>query len=353
MNELKTQPLLLQSISGADINRPPVWLMRQAGRYMKEYRDLKAIHGFLGLCRSPELITEVTLQPIDFLDPDAAIIFSDIMIPAEVLGFSVDFKPGPVVANPFKSKSDLKRIKSTISFKEVDYVLKGMTSLRKELEKRAKNSNELRKALIGFCGSPWTIACYLIEQIPYKGFQGTKVFAAKEKETMHSFLSILCDLLGDYLIAQVEAGADAVQIFDSWGGLLSKEQYNEFGSPYLSRMIQKVKSSTKAPVILYTNGGSHLLREIHQNGADVVSLDWRNNLSEIEKIDFLNSTCIQGNLDPSALFQSKEEVIKETKMMLSQLDRKTRFIANLGHGILQKTPPENVKAFVDTIKKGW
>lgn len=350
---MSTTPLLIQSINGSKIDRPPVWLMRQAGRYMKEYRDLKKLHGFLGLCRSPELAVQVTMQPIDYLDPDAAIIFSDILIPAEVLGFSVDFKPGPVVANPLRSSDDLKRLSTDLSFNKVNYVLQAISSLRKELTSRAEQSKEPRKAVIGFCGSPWTMACYLVDQVPYKGFQGSKVFAAQDPKTLHSFLKILSELLGNYLIAQLEAGADTVQIFDSWGGILNEEQYKEFATPYLNHMVETVKKATGAPVILYTNGGEHLLSVISQTPADVISVDWRNELDKIEKLDCLKSKCLQGNLDPSILFSSKKVVTEKTREMLSQLDRKTKFIANLGHGVLQKTPPENAKAFVDEIKRGW
>jgi uroporphyrinogen decarboxylase len=342
------QPLLLQAISGAEIERPPVWLMRQAGRYMKEYRDLKEKHGFLGLCRSPELAVEVTLQPIDFLDPDAAIIFSDILIPAEVLGFSVDFKPGPVVANAVSNSDDVFKLKIG-SLKDVQFVCDAISGLRAELESRAEGKQ--RKAVIGFCGSPWTMACYLISQTPYKGFQGTKVFAAENPKAMHHLLETLTTVLSDYLIAQIEAGADVVQIFDSWGGILNKEQYNEFGVPYLNKMVNSVKT-TGAPCVLYTNGGDHLLEEMKPIGADVISLDWRTEIDRAEEV-FAGDLALQGNLDPSVLFETREQVVTKTKAMLSSMTRRTSFIANLGHGILQKTPPENAKAFVDTIKLGW
>jgi len=344
---MQDKPLLIKSILGEEISRPPVWLMRQAGRYMSEYRALKEKYTFLELCRTPELALEVTMQPINFLDPDAAIIFSDILIPLESLGFEIDFNPGPKVANPIRDESDVNNIPNNT--KTVLHTSNSLKLVRKELENLADKKGEERKALLGFSGAPWTLACYVIDQQNYKGFLGTKIFASRYKKVMHKFLERIALATADYLLSQIEAGADAVQIFDSWGGILNEEQYKEFSAPYINMIIEKL-GVKKAPVILYTNGGDHLLNHINELKADCISIDWRTELKKAEQI-FGNDTCIQGNLDSTTLFKDAEQVKKETNQMLSSLGRKTNYIANLGHGILPRTPPENVATFVKTVKE--
>lgn len=329
-------PLLIRSLLGQEVERPPVWLMRQAGRYMKEYRDLKEKHTFLELCKTPELAVEVSLQPMKFLDPDAAIIFSDILIPLESLGFEIDFNPGPVVANPIRTSADVSQIE--ISSIDSNHTAKSISLLKKELDSS--------KALLGFAGSPWTLACYLIDQSHYKGFLGTKVFANKNPEAILKLLEILSDIVADYLLSQVQAGADAVQVFDSWGGILSEEEYKIYSLPFLEKIFSKLQGT---PTIIYTNGGDHLLEQIKSLPVTCVSIDWRTSISRAEQL-LGNEIAIQGNLDPTKLFQNPEMVRQETSLMLKTLNRKTKFIANLGHGILPATPPENVKIFVDTIK---
>lgn len=329
-------PLLIKALQGQAIPRPPVWLMRQAGRYMKEYRELKERYSFLELCKIPDLAVEVSLQPIKFLDPDAAIIFSDILIPLETLGFDIDFNPGPIVANPIRTSTDITQIK--ISSSDTNPTAKSISLLKKELASD--------KALLGFAGSPWTLACYLIDQGPYKGFLGTKVFANKNPEAMLKLLDLLSDVIADYLLSQISAGADAVQVFDSWGGILSEEEYKTYSLPYLEKIFEKLKSTQ---TILYTNGGDHLLKQIRTLPVSCISIDWRTSINRAE--DLLgNKFAIQGNLDPTKLFKTSNDVAFETSEMLKKLDRKTSYIANLGHGILPGTPPENVKVFVDTVK---
>ena len=343
---MQDKPLLIKSILGEEISRPPVWLMRQAGRYMSEYRALKEKYTFLELCRTPELALEVTMQPINFLDPDAAIIFSDILIPLESLGFEIDFNPGPKVANPIRDESDVNNIPNNT--KTVLHTSNSLKLVRKELEKLAKEKGTQRKALLGFSGAPWTLACYVIDQQNYKGFLGTKIFASRYRKAMHKFLERIALTTADYLLSQIEAGADAVQIFDSWGGILNEEQYKEFSAPYINIIIEKLRVKN-TPIILYTNGGDHLLKQIKELKADCVSIDWRTSLSKAEEI-FGNDICIQGNLDSTSLFKDKEELKQEINKMLSGLTRKTRYIANLGHGILPRTPPENVATFVNLVK---
>ncbi len=340
---MQDKPLLIKSILGQEISRPPVWLMRQAGRYMKEYRELKEKYTFLQLCRTPELALEVTMQPMNFLNPDAAIIFSDILIPLESLGFNIDFNPGPQISNPIRDESDINNIPKNT--KTVLHTSNSLKLVKKELEKLPGE----RKALLGFSGAPWTLACYVVDQQNYKGFLGTKIFASRYKKAMHQFLERIALATADYLLSQIEAGADAIQIFDSWGGILNEEQYKEFSAPYINIIIEKLRKKN-TPIVLYTNGGDHLLPQIKQLKPDCVSIDWRTSLTKAEEL-LGDEICIQGNLDSTSLFKDSLIVKEETNKMLKSLNRKTKYIANLGHGILPRTPPENVAAFVETVKQ--
>lgn len=342
-------PLLVKALRRLEVDRPPVWLMRQAGRYLSEYRAVKEQHGFLGMCRSAEIAAEVTLQPVRIFDVDAAIIFSDILLPAACLGIEVDFNPGPVVKNPIRSPGDLNSIKVGDPAAKLSYVLDALRIVRSDLEKEV---TENRKAVIGFAGAPWTLACYLIDQGPYKHFAGTQIFAQRHSEAFKGFVMLLADLIADYLLAQIEAGADVVQIFDSWGGNLSEEDYRRFALPANQRIIETVRH--RAPVVLYVGGGSHLLSSMYDSGADCLSVDWRTSLEKAVSIGD-GSRAVQGNLDPAQLFAPVEEVIRHSRKMLgSVMKTKARhrgYVANLGHGVLQETPRESVKAFVDTVKQ--
>lgn len=335
------KPLLIRAIEQEQIERPPVWMMRQAGRYMEEYRALKEKYSFLELCKSEELAFEVSMQPMRYLDPDAAIVFADILLPAESLGIGIDFNPGPKIINPIKAPCDIRALELGDPWKKQSAVFNTIKRLRDTLSQE--------KAVLGFAGAPWTMACYLIDQGIIKHFQNTQCFAVQNPGAFAELLDKLTAQTIDYLLAQIESGADAVQIFDTWAGNLSLEDYKTLALPATQKIIYEIKKQKNTPVILYINGSSHLIKEMCKSGADCLSLDWRTPLAEVEKI-VPKSIALQGNFDSTRLFASKDEVIKETKEMLASLERKTGYIANLGHGILPTTPRENAKGFVDTVK---
>lgn len=341
-------PLILQALRHQSCKRPPVWLMRQAGRYMKAYRDLKSKHGFLGLCRSPELAAEVTMQPVRAFDPDAAIIFSDIMIPLEGMGIEFTFNPGPQIENKIKTLSDVNELKVSDPLNSCPFVFEAISSVKRQLSELEAREP---KALIGFAGAPWTLACYIVEQDIYKHFQGTQVFAHKNPEVAITLLTKITDVIVKYVLAQVEAGAEVIQIFDSWGGILGEEDYKQFSLPFLQRIFEQVRS-TGCSSILYVNNSAHLLSALEQSGADCISVDWRTPLDKAENT-LSGNLALQGNLDPTHLFKNKEDLHQLTRKMLSGLNRKTGYIANLGHGILPHTPIESVQCFIDAVKEGW
>lgn len=341
-------PLLLRTLRHETIERPPVWLMRQAGRYLPEYRALKEQHGFLGLCRSPELATEVTIQPVRIFDLDAAILFADIMLPAECLGFQIDFTPGPTVANPVRSAADISGLIRRDVAAHMGYVFDAVKMIRGELNRL--HSPE-PKTLIGFAGAPWTLACYLLDQGPYKHFAGTQVFGEESPETLHRLLAMLSELTAEYLIGQIESGAQMVQLFDTWGGNLSEDDYRRWALPYVRRVFETV--GTRCPRALYINGSAHLLSAMVESGADCLSVDWRTSLSAAREACG-GKLAIQGNLDPAHLFGEQKSVVARTREMIAGWGpHRGGYVANLGHGVLQRTPRENVAAFVATVKEGW
>lgn len=335
------KPLLIRAIAQEKLERPPVWMMRQAGRYMQEYRLLKEKYSFLELCKSEELAFEVSMQPMRFLDPDAAIVFADILLPAESLGIEIDFNPGPKIINPIKTPSDIRALSLEDPWKKQSAVFKTIKKLRETLDGE--------KAVLGFAGAPWTMSCYLIDQGIIKHFQNTQCFAAENPGAFFELQDKLVEQTICYLLAQIESGADALQIFDTWAGNLSLDDYKTFALPATQKIIAEIKRQKNTPVILYVNGSSHLISEMCNAGADCLSVDWRTPLSEIEKL-IPKHISLQGNLDSTALFLKTEEIVRKTSEMLSSLQRKTGYIANLGHGILPTTPRENAKAFVDTVK---
>lgn len=346
---LPMTPLLLRSLAGETIPRPPVWLMRQAGRYLTEYQAVKARHAFLEMCRSPELATEVTMQPIRILDPDAAIIFADILLPAEGMGFGIDFAPGPKIHNPVRMRSDIEALRIGEPERDTPFVLAALRQVRSELAQLAGSGE--RKALLGFAGAPWTMACYLIDQTPFKHFERTPILAAQDPAALAMLLEKITATTEQYLLAQCESGADAVQLFESWGGILPEDDYRRYALPYVRRIVETVHRARK-PIILYANGSHHLLGALADAGADCVSIDSRTPLAAAEA-RIGDAVSLQGNLDPAHLFGSPETVAREVEQLLYSLERRTRFILNLGHGILQQTPRESVIAFVDAAKAGW
>ncbi len=334
-------------VTAAESNRPPVWIMRQAGRYMAEYRAVKEKHSFLEICRSPELAVQVSLQPLHYLDVDAAIIFSDILIPAALVGLEVDFNPGPVVKNPLRTQQDLQGLKRT-DLSAVDFLGKAISQLRKYLNEESRSEP---RALLGFAGAPWTMLCYLLDQKPYKHFERSQIVAREHPQAVHTFLELMTDLLTDYLLMQVEAGADAVQLFDTWAGNLSVSDYRQFAAPYTAKIFDRLKTNG-VPTILYVNNSNHLLEAMAETSPTCISLDWRSGLGGARR-RIPQPIKLQGNLDPTQLFGTVEEVEARTSEMLNSITDRAGYIANLGHGILQTTPPENALTFVKRVKEGW
>jgi uroporphyrinogen decarboxylase len=343
---MDTEPLLLRALKRRSVPRPPVWLMRQAGRYMAEYRAMKEKHSFLELCQSPELALEITLQPLRAFRVDAAIVFSDIMLPAEALGFHIDFAPGPTVRNAVKSADDIRALKRDLSSNAFQPICSTLRALRPVLESMAPSGAE-RLALLGFSGAPWTLACYLMDQGPFKHFHGTQVFAHSDPEAFDLFIGSLTDLLVDYVQAQVESGADVVQLFDTWGGNLSLADYRRFALPSIVRIVQAIQSAG-ALATVYVNGSSHLLKALAESGADCISIDWRTTAMDVARA-LPPEMAVQGNFDPAMLFEGSESIATATKSMLREFAGRPGYVANLGHGVLQRTPPENVAAFVNTV----
>jgi uroporphyrinogen decarboxylase len=330
----------LRACRGETVDRTPVWFMRQAGRYMAEYRALREKHSLLTLCRTPELAVEVTLQPVDALGVDAAILFSDLLLPLEPLGVPFDFKQGegPVIELVVRNASDVSKLNRYEPREELGMVLQAIRLLRRELDGRVP--------LIGFAGAPFTLASYAIEGGHSTSFVSTKSFMYGDPEAWHRFASLLAELMGDYLRAQVEAGVQAVQVFDSWVGALDEHDYREFVMPHVRRLFSRLEG-TNVPVIHFGTGTGHLLEAMREAGGHVIGLDWRVPLDK--GWARLPGAAVQGNLDPTALFAPRERLIARVDDVLDRAAGRAGHIFNLGHGILPGTPVENVKAVVEHV----
>lgn len=338
--QLTKRQRFMNAVTGKPIDRPPVWLMRQAGRYMPEYRAVKEKYTFHEMCRIPEVAAEVTLQPLQVLDIDALIIFNDILIPLEAMGYSVEFREGgPEVIPAFRNERDLERLKAA-RFDETPAVYDSISLLRKQAGKELP--------ILGFAGSPFTMATYLIEGKMSRNMRYIKEMLYANPTLLEKALERIASTVVEYLKAQIQAGADAVQIFDSWAGTLSVEEYRRFALPWQKQVIREIQSNG-TPVILYVNNSAHVIPEMKESGALVLSVDWRLNLETVAMMVGPEVT-LQGNLDPTALYAPPETVTELTREMLKSAGRTTRYIANLGHGILVETPVESVKAFVEAVK---
>ena len=322
--------------------RPPVWIMRQAGRYLPEYREIRAKYGFLEMCGNPEVVREITLQPIRRFDMDAAIIFADILLPLMPMGLKLRFAKGegPIIDNPIRSAADVAALKDPEFPRDLDYVGEALRLTRAGLAPE--------KALLGFAGAPFTLACYAI-QGHGGNFDFVRRFMFTEREAFEKLLARFADMTIEYLKMQVEAGAQAVQIFDSWGGLLSGYDYLHRVFPQVKRII-KGTESLGVPRILFIKGAYHFRDFLKLSGAEVVGLDWTMPLESTRSILGPN-IAVQGNLDPMVLFAPSEFVKRRTRAMLTVNGDQPGYIANLGHGIHKETPIENVHAFVNTIKE--
>jgi uroporphyrinogen decarboxylase len=332
------RPLLLDAIELAELPRRPLWIMRQAGRYLPEYRELRARHSFKALASTPELATEVTLLPLKRFALDAAIVFADIMSPIPALGIEFDFAPGPVVANPIRSKADVEALLEPDDEAVAPEVMGALASARRALPAEV--------ALLGFCGAPWTLAAYLVEGRGVKDFPTLRAFAAAQPEALDALLARLTDLLAAYLIRQGEAGADAVQIFDSWAGVLSLAQWQRQIRPHLLRLLSKV-GEAGLPRILFLQNAPHLTDAYAELPAEVLACDWRVDLAALQqRLD--GSRALQGNLDPALLLGGAEVTRAAARELLERVAARGH-IVNLGHGILPGTPLASVAALVEAV----
>ncbi len=332
---------LIKTCLGEEVDRPPVWLMRQAGRYLPEYREVRRGVSFLELCRDVERAVTVSLQPIDLVGSEAAILFQDIFTPVPGMGMALDFAPGPVMENPIRSMADVSGLKVPDCRESVPFVFEIIRILRQELKSR-------NIPLLGFAGAPFTLAAYMVEGKGSKDFALLKRMLHREPQLLRALLRKLTDMTVDYLDAQIEAGAQVVQLFDTWAGLLSAEMYREWILPTHQEISERVRPGA-APLILYVNNGAHVVSEMAESGADVISLDWRASLSEAA-IKFGQRVSLQGNLDPTALAAPEEEIGLMVRALAEAGSPARGHIMNLGHGCLPDTPVEGVRAFVQAVK---
>ncbi|MDP3560209.1 MAG: uroporphyrinogen decarboxylase [Legionellaceae bacterium] len=338
--------LFLKAIRKEAIPRTPAWIMRQAGRYLPEYRKTRARAGdFLSLCKTPELACEVTLQPLQRFTLDAAIVFSDILtIPdAMQLGLSFQDGEGPVFERPLRSPTDIQALPQTPLLEELDYVMQAI--------KLVRHSMPAHIPLIGFSGSPWTLACYMIEGKSSKDFKQTLQLLYNDPQSMHALLNCLKIQINAYLEAQINAGANAIMLFDTWGGILTPQNYQHFSLFYMKEIIQHLKRMhPTTPIILFTKGGGQWLEEIALSGCDVLGLDWTTDLKQARQ-RVGQKVALQGNLDPSVLLSSPSCIRAQVQQMLASYGAGSGHIANLGHGITPDVPPEHVEVFLQALQE--
>jgi len=333
----------LRACRGEEVEYTPVWLMRQAGRYLPQYQAVRANIDFLTLCKTPKLAAEVTLQPVDILGVDAAILFSDILIPVEAMGMRLEFsdKEGPILREPIRNKSAVEKLIIPDTEEDMPFVPETIKILRKELENKVP--------LIGFSGAPFTLATYMIEGGTSKNFLNTKKMMFQYSGAFNYLMEKLTDTILSYLSAQIKAGAQAVQIFDTWAGMLTPVEYKEFALPYVKKTISELKKEG-VPVIYFVNDCAGILKEVKKSGADVTGIDWRIDISDaIKRLG--KKMVVQGNLDPCELFLPKEKLEERIKDILWKGESAKGHIFNLGHGVLPETPVENVVAMVEAVHK--
>jgi len=333
--------LFLKALKGETLERPPVWMMRQAGRYLPDFMTLKAKYDFFTRCQTPELATEITIMPIDQIEPDAAILFSDILVVLQAMQIPVEMKDGvgPWIPNPIRSTEDVAQSIVPDIHEHLGYVLDAVKMTKQALNERVP--------LIGFAGSPWTLLCYAVQGQGSKNFDIAKGFCFSQPQAAHSLLQKITDTTIAYLKEKVKAGVDAVQIFDSWGGLLSPEDYQIFSWPYIQQIVTALKN--EAPVIVFGKGCWFALNEMGRSGASALGVDWTCSARNARYLSGGKIT-LQGNFDPSRLLSPIPKIKKDVHKMITEFG-KDKYIVNLGHGILPNIPVDHAKAFVDAVKE--
>ncbi|MEJ2505048.1 MAG: uroporphyrinogen decarboxylase [Ignavibacteriaceae bacterium] len=341
MEKLKND-LLLRACKRKPVDRTPIWIMRQAGRYLPEYRAIREKHDFLTMCKTPELAAEVTIQPVDIIGVDAAIIFSDILVIPEAMGMKLQMieGDGPVFDNPVRTERVANKLKPIDPSRDLKYVLDAISLTKKELDGRVP--------LIGFSGAPWTLLTYMVEGQGTKTFSNVKKLIYNNPELAHNLLKKLTTAVAHYLTAQIRTGANAVQIFDTWAGILSPRDYLIFALKYVNQLIAKIKR-TDEPVIYFPKGVHYRMRTTADCGADVIGIDWTIDMEKArDKIG--KKVAIQGNLDPNVLYAEPSFIKREAKKVLASYGKGTGHIFNLGHGILPDVDPAHAKVLVDYVK---
>jgi uroporphyrinogen decarboxylase len=338
--------LLLRAARGEKTERTPVWLMRQAGRILPEYRAVREkLSGFIELATTPALAAEVTIQPVDILGVDAAIIFSDILVIPEAMGLPYEMveKRGPYFPTTIRNQADIDQLRISEPETDLGYVLEALRIVKKELAGRVP--------LIGFAGAPFTIFCYMVEGSGSKTFSKAKKMLYADPELSHRLLQKITDSTIAYLKAQVRAGADLLQLFDSWAGILSPEHYQTFSLPYIQQICEALKQAfPQTPITVFAKGAFFARAQMGHLPCDVIGLDWNMDIAESRELVGPDKT-LQGNLDPCVLYASFDQIRQETRKMLRAFGP-SRHIANLGHGVYPDTDPEKVKCFIDTVKEG-
>lgn len=345
MTELKNDRFL-RALNRESVDVTPVWMMRQAGRYLPEYRATREKAGsFMDLCRNAELACEVTIQPLERFPLDAAILFSDILTIPDAMGLGLTFNTGhgPKFDRPVRSAADVKNLPIPDPEGELQYVMNAVRTIRKELNGRVP--------LIGFSGSPWTLATYMVEGGGTKEYGHIKGMLFDQPALLHQLLDKLAQSVTSYLNAQIAAGAQAVQIFDTWGGVLTPRDYQEFSLNYMQQIIDgltREADGRKVPVILFTKGGGQWLDKMAATGADCLGVDWTIDLSDARKLAG-NDIALQGNMDPCILYSNPDRIREEVGSVLASYGKGEGHVFNLGHGIHPKIDPDNVRAFVDAV----
>ncbi|WP_024871373.1 uroporphyrinogen decarboxylase [Tolumonas lignilytica] len=336
----------LRALLRQPVDRTPVWLMRQAGRYLPEYRQLRAEVGdFMTLCQSPELACEVTLQPLRRFELDAAILFSDILTIPDAMGLGLSFGAGegPRFAKVIQHQRDVDTLPIPDPESELRYVMDAVRTIKKELKQKVP--------LIGFSGSPWTLATYMVEGGSSKQFSRIKQMLYREPQLLHGLLAKLAESVIQYLNAQIAAGADAVMIFDTWGGVLSHDDYQTFSLQYMTQIVQGIQRQHEGrtiPITLFTKGGGQWLDAIAASGCDAIGLDWTTNIS-MARQQVGNRVALQGNMDPAVLLGDDALVTHKVQQILQAYGHGSGHVFNLGHGITPDIEPERVKTFVDAV----
>lgn len=333
--------LFLKALKGESVDRPPVWMMRQAGRYLPEFMEIKKKYDFFTRCQTPELASEITVQPIRRYGMDAAILFSDILVIPQAMNIEVEMKPnfGPFLPKPIRSQKDLDSVIIPDVNDTLGYVMEAIKATKEKLNKEVP--------LIGFAGSPWTILCYCVQGQGSKTFDKAKELCFTQPTVAHELLQKITDTTIAYLKAKVKAGVDAVQVFDSWGGMLSPVDYQEFSFQYIQQIIDALKD--EAPVIVFGKGCWFALGDMARSGASALGVDWTCSPRNARYLSGGNIT-LQGNFDPSRLLSPPSEIKKMVTQMINEFG-KDNYIVNLGHGILPNIPVENAKAFIDAVKE--